>query len=773
MPFPFTLVTRFKVFTSADAELEPTVAAGKDGRFSIEWEAAPTGGDIRSYVFQGSTIVGDGGGGSIPGLGTGTATVEQNPDTAFLNNGAHVLVYEQVLGGNRDIYLRYHIKNADGTYTLQNGNVLVNSATVGDQFRPEITALAGGGFVVGWEDNNDTTIKLQRYDSSGVALGAVISVAARSGQVLGSYSFDLTALNNGGFAIAYRGDGGLQTSKISAFTDTGVPIVSALDSSAQVVGATHGGTSLTQLANGDIAAVWYDSDGGGVGYRLFNAGFVSLTGDLLISNTGLTGAIGEIPRVAATLDGRFMVVFSNFGSFGGVYGQMVNANGTLDGAAVLLSTGNTTTAGDPEIETTADGRLVVSWQEAGDVYAAVYDPRTAALSLAGTSGNDNYVGSAFGDTIYGLGGNDRLFGGDGFDLLIGGEGNDTLEGGLQTDTLYGGNGDDVLYGATEAGPTGSAASKLILGEVGNDTLVGASGSDTLYGGADNDSLTGNNGDDSLYGETGNDVLDGGIGLDQLFGGDGGDFILGGNNNDTLDGGAGNDILFGDADDDTVSGGDGVDYVYGGTGNNSLFGGADLDILVSEGNSDTMDGGTGQNYYYRLAIGASTINGGSGVDIFVGGSFNSFNTFNGNDGDDYALGGAGNELLRGGAGNDILIGGGNNDSLDGGSGVNYLYADGFGSDRINVNAAVGGTQLLVQFEAGGVNDFVALSNSNLANFAAFQVLQANLGVVISNNLLQNTAAGAVLTLYLGSPNQTDIWFLGTLAAGLTSADFSII
>jgi Ca2+-binding RTX toxin-like protein len=770
MPFPGTLVTRFKVFTSADAELEPTVAAGKDGRFSIEWEAALTGGDIRSYVYAGSTI-GTGGVGAVGSFGIATAFVEQKPDTAFLNNGARVLVFEQVVGGNRDIYLRYHIKNADGTYTLQNGNVLVNSATTGNQFRPEITALTGGGFVVGWEDQNDNTIKLQRYDASGVALGAVLSVAVNVGQVSGTYSFDLTALNNGGFAIGYVGNGGPQPIKISAFTDTGVPIVSALDASAQAVGAGHGTASLTQLANGDIVAVWHDADGGGVGYRLFTSGFISITGDLLIP--GQTGASGDIPRVAATLDGRFMVVFSSFGAVGGVYGQMVGANGVPDGAAVLLSTGNTTTAGEAEIETTADGRLVVSWQEAGDVYAAIYDPRTAALNFAGTSGNDNYVGGDFGDTIYGLGGNDRLYGGVGADLLIGGDGNDTLEGETGGDTLYGGNGDDVLYGATEAGPTGSAASKLILGEVGNDTLVGASGSDTLYGGADNDSLTGNNGDDSLYGETGNDVLDGGIGLDQLFGGDGADFILGGQGNDTLDGGAGNDILFGDADDDTVSGGDGVDYVYGGTGNNSLFGGADLDILVSEGSSDTMDGGTGQNYYYRLAIGASTINGGSGVDIFVGGSFNSFNTFNGNDGDDYALGGAGNELLRGGAGNDILIGGGNNDSLDGGSGVNYLYADGFGSDRINVNAAVGGTQLLVQFEAGGVNDFVALSNSNLANFAAFQVLQANLGVVISNNLLQNTAAGAVLTLYLGSPNQTDIWFLGTLAAGLTSADFSII
>jgi hypothetical protein len=38
-------------------------------------------------------------------------------------------------------------------------------------------------------------------------------------------------------------------------------------------------------------------------------------------------------------------------------------------------------------------------------------------------------------------------------------------------------------------------------------------------------------------------------------------------------------------------------------------------------------------------------------------------------------------------------------------------------------------------------------------------------------LQNTGVGALLTLNLGTSNQTDIWFLGTLAGGITTADLS--
>jgi hypothetical protein len=40
-------------------------------------------------------------------------------------------------------------------------------------------------------------------------------------------------------------------------------------------------------------------------------------------------------------------------------------------------------------------------------------------------------------------------------------------------------------------------------------------------------------------------------------------------------------------------------------------------------------------------------------------------------------------------------------------------------------------------------------------------------------LQNAGANAVLTLGLGTGNQTDIWFLGTVAGGITSADLSFI
>jgi serralysin len=450
----------------------------------------------------------------------------------------------------------------------------------------------------------------------------------------------------------------------------------------------------------------------------------------------------------------------------------------------------------------------------GNVYNALQysgDVRSLIENAIGGSGNDVIAGNSADNVLTGGAGDDSLSGGSGNDTLAGGDGSDSLTGGANDDTFTVATGFDVITdfvaGGTDDRVNIVAIAPLsdfakvqgLTTQIGADTIItfgfnnvvtlknvvataltaadftlaAPAVNNPVNGGAGPDTLSGTGGVDSITGGTGNDSLDGLAGNDTIVAGDGEDYLLGGDGNDLLDGGTGNDILLASIGDDTLIGGDGVDYLYSGTGNNVLSGNAGLDILVSEGTNDIMNGGADQNYYYRQANGISQSFGGDGVDILVGGTFTSNDLFYGFGGDDYALGGAGNDELVGGDGNDILIGQDGNDTLDGGLGTNYLYADGTGSDLIRVNAAAGGTQtqLLVSFEGGGTNDSVSITGSTLTSFAQYQALAASLGTVISGNLLQNTGAGCVLTLNLGTGNQTDIWFLGTLAGGITSADLS--
>ncbi|MBD2255636.1 hypothetical protein H6G14_31060 [Nostoc parmelioides FACHB-3921] len=192
-------------------------------------------------------------------------------------------------------------------------------------------------------------------------------------------------------------------------------------------------------------------------------------------------------------------------------------------------------------------------------------------------------------------------------------------------------------------------------------------------------------------------MNGDTGDDLLIGGGGNDYLDGGTGADTLNGGAGNDTYIVDSLGDAITenvdeGTDTVqsilDYSLGdnlenltllgtaqnGTGNtlantitgnetdNTLNGLAGNDILTGNGGNDTLLGGNGSD----------TLDGGDGNDILNGGV-----------GADWLTGGAGNDILTGADGNDTLIGGVGNDTMNGGVGNDtFIFASGFGGDRIN-------------------------------------------------------------------------------------------
>lgn len=83
----------------------------------------------------------------------------------------------------------------------------------------------------------------------------------------------------------------------------------------------------------------------------------------------------------------------------------------------------------------------------------------AAVTVTGSPGNDNIIGTPAGDTIAGEAGDDGLTGGDGNDTISGGAGANTIEdgpgndyvtGGPQNDTFNVGTGTDLIFPATAA-----------------------------------------------------------------------------------------------------------------------------------------------------------------------------------------------------------------------------------------------------------------------------------------------------------------------------------
>lgn len=298
-------------------------------------------------------------------------------------------------------------------------------------------------------------------------------------------------------------------------------------------------------------------------------------------------------------------------------------------------------------------------------YTDVIDASTALVGV--------YIDSAQGhDTLTGSAQNDRFFAGSGNDVVNAGAGDDIIDGHTGEDTLSGGDGNDVFYvDHLDTLDGGAGYDRLFVRGYSADTNfdLGAAGIEYASGSVANDTFDASSASVAvkLIGRTGEDVLSGGSGADQLYGGVGNDVLNGGAGNDllnaaqgadSLSGGAGDDKILIDSDDIFIDGGDGYDRVYV----HSYSSGVTLDLAAAN-----------VEYVYGSGDG----------DIFTAVGANAAVKMLGQGGDDTLTGGSANDQLFGGVGQDILTGGAGDDYMSGGAGTDsFIFAAGFGNDKIN-------------------------------------------------------------------------------------------
>ena len=93
--------------------------------------------------------------------------------------------------------------DANGTAT--GAELLINTATSGNQNTPTITGLPNGGFVVAWTNQNASSggdIKAQVFNSNGAKVGSEFLV--NSASVYDQERASVTTLNNGDFVVTWN-----------------------------------------------------------------------------------------------------------------------------------------------------------------------------------------------------------------------------------------------------------------------------------------------------------------------------------------------------------------------------------------------------------------------------------------------------------------------------------------------------------------------------------------------------------------------------------------
>jgi Ca2+-binding RTX toxin-like protein len=391
----------------------------------------------------------------------------------------------------------------------------------------------------------------------------------------------------------------------------------------------------------------------------------------------------------------------------------------------------------------------------------------SAEVLVGTKFND-YIEMGIGDdTAYGGAGNDVIFGGKsnaGHNTLYGGDGQDFLFGGDAPDLIDGGKGDDWIWGNSSGSSVngldqliGGDGNDHIFGGIGIDKIFGGTGDDYIYGGQDtdpivfggdgNDYINGNSGVDVLNGDGGDDIMDGGPGVDQLFGGSGDDILRPGPGITSVGGnGGGADVLIGGDSQTgpngltTDNGFDFADYSQQ-VGTIGIVGDLANQALVSQLPKDKTP----------LPVGIPTatnsgdvwfemegIIGSKNADVLRGDSPADVSATAVSHGDNWLIGGSGDDVLEGRGGNDVIVGGTIRlDTLigtykDGGAlGTQdpyTSYVDG-ASHRVSADATL----------SGGLLDFVSGTGAKDA---------AGHAIVYADHLTQLLKSGAYKDYFLG-------------------------
>jgi hypothetical protein len=243
------------------------------------------------------------------------------PDVAALRDGGFAVVWtskSDILTSTTDIF----VSTFSNTGTQGSLGQLVNTTTVGNQTDATVVALADGGFLVTWDDDNTNLVNAQRFDSQAHKVGAEFTVKAG---VFGFYNDEAGLLADGRIAYAL-GDasGDVMTSIWTTAPNPIPPIGTTADLILRQ--SSNGKYEIYDLGNNSILAAY---SLGQIGLDWQFAGLGGFNGsdttDMLLRNSSTGGfEIYDISNNNSTSAAFLGTVglewqvmgFGNFSSFG-------------------------------------------------------------------------------------------------------------------------------------------------------------------------------------------------------------------------------------------------------------------------------------------------------------------------------------------------------------------------------------------------------------------------------------------------------------------------
>ena len=577
--------------------------------------------------------------------------------------------------------------------------IFANGFRVGGT-RPALAGLASGNIVMVTQDIDSIVYRIRDPN------GNFVSNAVDIGDT-GSSNADVTALQNGGFAIVSQDlIGGDTDLDIAFFNSTGALQLGFGVSG--VVGVNERDAAITTLDNGNIVVTWERTSGADtqVWMAIYTQTGGAVLGNTLVDNFG---SFNANPQVVAT-DAGFAIFYEDdewdtfapditmarFNSTGGLLGFTNASNPGLAQDGLLDS--------NVQVTRLPGGFLAIAYE----VAFADQDVRMRVLADDGSSVSGPVA-------------------------IVG-------EGGFLNDQT---NPDLAFFGTSGIAAFADDSGTGIEGEVNTVRIIHTSdaAADTMLAGQLFDRFIGGAGDRISYANStaavtvnlGTSTANGGYATGDSFAG-----IA------NLTGSAFGDTLTGDGAANTLNGGLGADTLLGGTGNDVYFVDQQADRVVET---------SGQGSDDRIAASASyALAAGLNIEVLLTTSFAGTTAINltGNALAQRIIGNAGANRLEDGLGAaDIMTGGAGND-VYGVRNADTLIVEGAGGGTID------GVFAAVSFVLAADDAIELLATTSVAGTAAINLTGNGFAQRIFGNAAANrleSGAGAADTLIGGGGNDT--------------------
>ncbi|MCK4577001.1 hypothetical protein KAU34_11385, partial [candidate division WOR-3 bacterium] len=330
-------------------QYSPSCSMDKDGDFVVVWDDQRDGnGDVYGQLFDnmGNTL------GSNFRIDQCPGTESQyDPEVSMNKNNFVVSWYDG--RSYTSIYKRRFNNNG----TPVENEVMVNDLKgTNNQNRSAIDMNANGDVVVTWRDErNPLGVYFQRLNDVGDILGSNIYVNNGNKP-------DVAVSNDGSFIISYRYSRSVYFKMFTSGGDSIGPPARASDTTYNY----RYRPSIDIDSSGNFVITWYDNRNGN--FDIYAQRFDSI-GDTIGVNFRVDDDLGtseqSYPAVAVSSEGRFIITWHDYrnGDFD-IFGQVYNAGGNPVGTNFKINT-DVGTQGQfyPDVASLPDGNFIIVWQD--------------------------------------------------------------------------------------------------------------------------------------------------------------------------------------------------------------------------------------------------------------------------------------------------------------------------------------------------------------------------------------------------------------------------